>query len=39
MAGRAKDEEGYSVEAQENMEVAVETFRDSLILIGKGSDS
>ena len=30
MAGRAKDEEGYSVEAQENMQVAVETFKESL---------
>ena len=34
MAGRAKDEEGYSVEAQENMQVAVETFRESLVAIG-----
>ena len=34
MAGRAKDEEGYSVEAQENMEVALETFRDSLKAVG-----
>ena len=30
MAGRAKDEEGYSVEAQENMQVAVDTFKESL---------
>ena len=28
MAGRAKDEEGYSVEAQENMQVAVENFKE-----------
>ena len=34
MAGRAKDEEGYSVEAQENMKVAVDTFRESLVAIG-----
>ena len=34
MAGRAKDEEGYSVEAQENMQVSVETFRESLVAIG-----
>ena len=34
MAGRGKEEEGYSVEAQENMEVAVETFKESLIPIG-----
>ena len=34
MAGRAKDEEGYSVEAQENMQVAVDTFRESLVAIG-----
>ena len=33
MAGRAKDEEGYSVEAQENMEVAVEAFKEFLIPI------
>ena len=34
MAGRGKEEEGYSVEAQENMQVAVETFKESLIPIG-----
>jgi len=34
MAGRAKDEEGYSVEAQENMQVAVDTFKESLVAIG-----
>lgn len=34
MAGRAKDEEGYSVEAQENMQVAVDDFKESLITIG-----
>ena len=34
MAGRAQDEEGYSVEAKENMEVALETFRESLIPVG-----
>ena len=34
MAGRAKDEEGYSVEALENMQVAVANFRESLIPIG-----
>ena len=34
MVGRGKDEEGYSVEAQENMQVAVETFKESLIPIG-----
>ncbi|MDC3024520.1 ribosome recycling factor [Alphaproteobacteria bacterium] len=34
MAGRGKDEEGYSVEAQENMEVALEAFKESLIPIG-----
>ena len=34
MAGRGKDEEGYSVEAQENMEVALESFKESLIPIG-----
>ena len=34
MAGRAKEEEGYSVEAQENMEVAVKNFEESLIPIG-----
>ena len=34
MAGRAKDEEGYSVEAQENMQVAVENFKESLVAIG-----
>ena len=34
MVGRGKDEEGYSVEAQENMQVALETFKESLILVG-----
>ena len=34
MAGRGKDEEGYSVEAQENMQVAVENFKESLVAIG-----
>lgn len=34
MAGRAQDEEGYSVEAKENMEVALETFKESLIPVG-----
>ena len=34
MAGRGKEEEGYSVEAQENMEVAVKAFEESLIPIG-----
>ena len=34
MAGRGKEEEGYSVEAQENMHVALETFKESLIPIG-----
>ena len=34
MAGRGKEEEGYSVEAQENMSVALEQFKDSLIPIG-----
>ena len=34
MAGRGKEEEGYSVEAQENMQVALETFKESLIPIG-----
>ena len=34
MAGRAKDEEGYSVEALENMQVAVENFKESLVAIG-----
>jgi ribosome recycling factor len=34
MAGRSKEEEGYSVEAQENMEVAVKNFEESLIPIG-----
>jgi ribosome recycling factor len=34
MAGRGKEEEGYSVEAQENMQVAVDTFKESLIPIG-----
>ena len=30
MAGRGKEEEGYSVEAQENMQVAVETLKSLL---------
>ncbi len=34
MSGRGKEEEGYSVEAQENMQVALETFKESLIPIG-----
>ena len=34
MAGRSKEEEGYSVEAQENMLVALEQFKESLIPIG-----
>ena len=34
MAGRGKEEEVYSVEAQENMQVALETFKESLISIG-----
>ena len=34
MAGRGKEEEGYSVEAQENMSVALEQFKESLIPIG-----
>ena len=34
MAGRGKEEEGYSVEAQENMAVALEQFKASLIPIG-----
>ena len=34
MAGRGKEEEGYSVEAQENMGVAIEEFKESLIPIG-----
>ena len=34
MAGRGKEEEGYSVEAQENMSVALEQFKESLISIG-----
>ena len=34
MAGRSKDEEGYSVEAQENMQVALENFKESLVAIG-----
>ena len=34
MSGRGKEEEGYSVEAQENMGVALEQFRESLISIG-----
>ena len=34
MSGRGKEEEGYSVEAQENMAVALEQFKESLIPIG-----
>ena len=34
MAGRGKEEEGYSVEAKENMEVALQKFAESLIPIG-----
>ena len=34
MAGRGKEEEGYSVEAQENMQVGIEQFKESLISIG-----
>ncbi len=34
MAGRGKEEEGYSVEAQENMLVALVQFKESLIPIG-----
>ena len=34
MASRGKEEEGYSVEAQENMGVALEQFKESLIPIG-----
>ncbi len=34
MVGRGKEEEGYSVEAKENMEVALNQFRESLIPIG-----
>ena len=34
MAGRGKEEEGYSVEANENMGVALEQFKESLIPIG-----
>ena len=34
MAGRGKEEEGYSVEAQENMLVSINSFKDSLIPIG-----
>tara|TARA_Y100000589_G_scaffold291743_1_gene295431 strand:- start:960 stop:1625 length:666 start_codon:yes stop_codon:yes gene_type:complete len=34
MAGRGKEEEGYSVEAQENMQVSIENFKESLIPIG-----
>ncbi len=34
MAGRGKEEEGYSVEAQENMQVGIEQFKESLIPIG-----
>ena len=34
MSGRGKEEEGYSVEAQENMGVALDQFKESLIPIG-----
>ena len=34
MAGRGQDEEGYSVEAQENMQVALVDFKESLIPVG-----
>ncbi len=34
MSGRGKDEEGYSVEAQENMEFAVDKFTGSLVTVG-----
>ena len=34
MAVRGKEEEGYSVEAQENMGVAIDQFKESLIPIG-----
>ena len=34
MAGRGKEEAGYSVEAQENMGVAIDQFKESLIPIG-----
>lgn len=34
MSGRGKEEEGYSVEALENMETALENFKNSLIQIG-----
>ena len=34
MVGRGKEEEGYSVEAQENMLVSIENFKESLIPIG-----
>ncbi len=34
MAGRGQDEEGYSVEAQENMKVAVDSFKESLFDVG-----
>ena len=34
MTGRGKEEEGYSVEANENMGVALEQFKESLIPIG-----
>ena len=34
MVGRGKEEEGYSVEAKENMEVALQQFTESLIPIG-----
>tara|TARA_B100000674_G_scaffold472830_1_gene463091 strand:- start:466 stop:1125 length:660 start_codon:yes stop_codon:yes gene_type:complete len=34
MSGRGKEEEGYSVEAQENMVTALEAFKESLIPIG-----
>ncbi len=34
MSGRGKEEEGYSVEAQENMGTAINAFQESLIPIG-----
>ena len=34
MTARGKDEEGYSVEALENMQFAVDSFKESLIPIG-----
>ncbi len=34
MSGRGKEEEGYSIEAQENMLVSINAFKESLIPIG-----